>query len=138
MYLSFQSGLALANETRLPKVAKNCLDEMTLFLMSITESEEDIADASCRNYAFEILLGLSLLRGNVTYILRWIELCVTVSLRGSCGGVLDQMLYKYWMNVLLEDEPVRNYSSFIKDFFAVYIVTNAHESFVATIPLFCL
>lgn len=97
-------GLALSNDTRLPQVARNCLNDVMTFLVGVVETDE-VADNNCKNYALEILLGLSSLRGNVTFMLNWIDLCLNTSLQKK-DGALAEYLYRYWYNSLREEELV--------------------------------
>lgn len=75
-------NLALSNESRLSKSAVIGLTDVMSFLVELMEPTNN-SDNDSKRYACEILLGLSLQRGSVTYLLKWIELCLSNSLDHS-------------------------------------------------------
>ena len=95
-------ALSLANESRLPSIAVDCLGQIMTFVTSIMESSE-ISDPVWKQCACHILLGLALQRGTVNHILNWISVCLNVTLSGSEGS-LSKTQFKHWLHVIADDK----------------------------------
>lgn len=103
--------LALANATRMPQAASKCLDEVMLFLGGILGTES-IGDRNSRSLSCGILLGLSMLRGNIVYLLSWIKACLGVSVEGKDDAVKCENL-QHWLK-FLEPEKVMYWKQIYK------------------------
>jgi len=90
--------LSLANTAKLPKIANNCLNEVTAFLNKLLKSSEFIHNES-KSYVCQILLGLGILRGNIGYLLEWIELCLVLCLENKADGI-DCQQFEYWYKLV--------------------------------------
>lgn len=95
--------LSLSNETQLPKPAINGLNDYMKFLVEVIETNHDAT--SCQ-YAFEILLGISLQRGSVMYLLDWINLCIKTSFSKQQKIMISTDQFTHWMKQLVDSEKV--------------------------------
>lgn len=95
--------LSLSNETQLPKPAINGLNDYMKFLVEVIETNHDAA--SCQ-YAFEILLGISLQRGSVMYLLDWINLCIKTAFSKHQKIMISTDQFNHWMRQLVDSEKV--------------------------------
>lgn len=94
--------LALANTARMPQAATKCLDEVMEFLSGILRTES-IGENSSKSMSCGILLGLSMLRGNVVYLLSWIKSCLVVSVEGKDVGIKCDN-FQHWLKSLQGDQ----------------------------------
>ena len=87
--------LSLANNAKLPKLAKNSLDQIMDFLKDVMKGKvtDDISD---RRLCAEILIGLALQRGSLLLILDWIETGFRSSLAANQISVGRQTM-NYWI-----------------------------------------
>lgn len=94
-------SLALSNNSRLPVVARNGLNNATKFLVEIIESKD--IDTKSKTHASSISLGLSILRGDVMLLLDWIDVCFRTALKKRDGGI-SSPLFCHWLHMLTEEE----------------------------------
>lgn len=76
--LSSIPPLSLANESKIPPMGQDCLNQITTFLKGVV-SPSSVADAIGRQLACELLLRINAQRGSLKYLLQWIELALSVS-----------------------------------------------------------
>ncbi len=87
--------LSLANEAKLPKLAKESLTQVMKFLSEIVGAKFS-ADQEGRNICADVLLGLSLQQGSLSSILEWIEVAVVSALSGKTVYVPVENL-NFWL-----------------------------------------
>eukprot|EP00794_Sanderia_malayensis_P006664 gene6664-7416_t len=95
--------LSLANEAKLPKLARESLDQVMRFLSEIIKGRS-ISDEEGKNLCADFLLGLSLQRGSLLSILEWIEVAFLSAISGKCIFLPVENL-NYW---LLQIKSSRN------------------------------
>ncbi|XP_013415675.1 probable E3 ubiquitin-protein ligase HERC1 [Lingula anatina] len=71
-------SLSLANESKLPPLGVESLNQVTQFLKS-TSMPTSGADVSGRRVASELVLALASQRGSLRFLLEWVELALCVS-----------------------------------------------------------
>ena len=76
--LSSIPPLSLANESKISPMGLDCLKQITSFLKGVV-SPSSAADAVGRQFACELLLRISTLRGSLKYLLEWIEMALSVT-----------------------------------------------------------
>lgn len=76
--LSAIPPLALAQESKIPEMGQDCLNQITAFLKGVV-SPSSAADNVGRQLACELLLRINTLRGSLKYLLEWIEMALSVS-----------------------------------------------------------
>ena len=80
--LSAIPPLALAQESKIPEMGQDCLNQITAFLKGVV-SPSSAADTVGRQLACELLLRINTLRGSLKYLLEWIEMALSVSCSSS-------------------------------------------------------
>ena len=73
--------LSLANETRLPALGLNALDQVSGFLKSMSMPHSG-ADTHGKQLASELVLALAAQRGSLRYLLEWIQMAMCAALAG--------------------------------------------------------
>lgn len=74
--LSAVPPLALAQESQIPEMGQDCLNQITAFLKGVVSSSS-AADNAGRQLACELLLRINTLRGSLKYLLDWIEMALS-------------------------------------------------------------
>lgn len=82
--LSAIPPLALAQESKIPEMGRDCLNQISAFLKRVV-SPSSAADNVGRQLACELLLRINTLRGSLKYLLEWIEMVLSVSCSSSNG-----------------------------------------------------
>ena len=74
--------LSLANETRLPALGLNALDQVSGFLKSMSMPHSG-ADTHGKQLASELVLALAAQRGSLRYLLEWIQMAMCAASAGT-------------------------------------------------------
>ena len=74
--------LSLANETRLPALGLNALDQVSGFLKSMSMPHSG-ADTHGKHLASELVLALAAQRGSLRYLLEWIQMAMCAASAGT-------------------------------------------------------
>ncbi|XP_077870271.1 putative E3 ubiquitin-protein ligase HERC1 [Saccoglossus kowalevskii] len=80
--------LSLANESKIPPMGLECLKQVTGFLKSATMPTSG-ADIMGKRLASELLLGISVQRGSLQYLLDWVEMALGAS-AAACGAATTE------------------------------------------------
>lgn len=76
--------LSLANESKIPSVGLDCLEQVAEFLKKTSVSSGSSgADLTGRRLALELLLGLGMQRGSLKFLLEWVEVALAASMPSS-------------------------------------------------------
>ena len=96
--------LSFWEESNFPNVAKNCLDEVILFMIQIMTSKDSFeSDLVLETCASNVVLGLSMLRGKLKYLLSWVNECIKNALGGGCCKISVEK-FVYWINQISEEK----------------------------------
>ncbi|XP_047141184.2 probable E3 ubiquitin-protein ligase HERC1 isoform X1 [Hydra vulgaris] len=97
--------LSLLNDNNFPKVARDCLDEIMLFMLQLMKSKDSTdVDSVLQTFASEIFLGLSMLRGSLTHLLVWVDKCIENAINGSMLGKISTKKFIYWFNQICDEK----------------------------------
>ena len=92
-------ALSLANISKLPKLAKSCLDDVKVFLAKLLFSSSDTITLQLKASVLEILLGLATLRGDIGDLLEWIQISIKLCLEDKAQNLkLDHI--NHWLGIL--------------------------------------
>ena len=91
--------LCLANVSKLPKLARSCLDDVTVFLAKLLHTPSDAISSDVKASALEIFLGLAILRGDIRFLLEWIEICIKLLLQGKAKDLKLENI-SHWLKIL--------------------------------------
>ena len=92
-------ALSLANASKIPKLAKTCLDDVKVFLSKLLCSPTDTVTIELKASVSEILLGLATLQGDIGGLLKWIQISIKLFLEDQ-GQILKLNNISHWLTIL--------------------------------------
>ena len=98
-------ALSLANATKIPKLARTCLDDVKIFLSKLLYSPTDTVTLELKASVSEILLGLATLEGDIGDLLKWIQISIKLCLENE-EEILKLNNINHWLTILKASDLV--------------------------------
>lgn len=98
-------ALSLANASKIPKLARTCLDDVKVFLSKLLWSSTDTVTTELKASVSEILLGLATLQGDIEDLLKWIQISTKLCLENE-NQMLELKNMNHWLTILKASDLV--------------------------------